>query len=274
VRGPLGLAVFLAVLASVACAGPASSSPDPLAGTYTVRGGGAALDVFNALVEAFRAKHPTVRFVFDDVGSAAGMTLAASGDVDLATSSATPAPDIAATVTTVPVGSSATAIVVNATNPVRGLTKAQVRDVFSGAISDWGALGGPPGKIVVVVREATSAIRSNFDAYFFGGKGTYAPDALELNSGDEIIRAVSGRATTISMLTISAPMRAEPRIRALTIDGVAPTKENVVAGLYPVRRPLFLVYNEKRVRPAIRAFLELVRSPEGQRIIETVTSGE
>lgn len=261
----------LTVLTS--CGAGVGSSADPLAGRYKVKGGGAALDVFQGLSDAFRKQHPTVRFDFEDVGSAAGMKLAASGDVDLATSSAVPPPDIATLVTAVPVGSTGTAVIVNAANPVTSLTKTQVRDIFSGTIVDWSAVGGPPAKIAVVIREVTSALRGNFDAYFFGGKGTYRADAIDLNTGDDVIRAVTSRTEVISMITMSQSVLSDQRIRAVAIDGVAPTKENIVAGRYPVVRPLFLVYSEKHLKPAIAAFLDFVRSAEGRRIIDSVTSG-
>lgn len=251
-----------------------TQTKDPLGGDYVVKGGGAALDVFNALADGFRARHPAVRFGFEDIGSAAGMKLAASGGVDLATSSATPAPDIATSLTLVPVGASGTAVIVNAQNTLTGLTKTQVRDVFSGAASDWSQLGAGAGKIIVIVREATSALRGNFDAYFFDGKGSYVKDAIELNTGDDMLRAVSSQSNVIGMITIDSHLRAETRVRALAIDGIAPTRENVVGGRYPVRRPLFLAYNPSLVKPAIKEFLSYVRSDDGQRIIDRITSGE
>src|SRR3979409_368473 len=111
------LASTLAISSLIlACAPASSASPDPLGGTYAVKGGGAALEVFQALSDAFRAPHPKVHCDFEDSGSAAGMKLAASGNVDLATASATPAPDVANSVVTVPVGSSGTAAVVCATD--------------------------------------------------------------------------------------------------------------------------------------------------------------
>jgi phosphate transport system substrate-binding protein len=173
----------------------------------------------------------------------------------------------------VPVGTSGTAVVVGAANRVTALTRTQVRDIFAGQITNWSEVGGDAGKIVVVIREAGSALRSNFDAFFFGGKGTYAPDAIELSTGAEIIRAVTSRAGVISMVTISGSLLADTRLRSLAIDGVAPNKDNITAGRYPLVRPLYLVYSEKYVKPAVSAFLSFVRSAEGQRIVELVTTG-
>lgn len=271
-----GTALVLAAL--FASCGPitgasGTASPDPLSGTYDVKGGGAAYEVFQALSDGFRKRHPAVRFTFEDVGSAAGMKLAATGNIDLATSSAIPSADLTNSLVVVPVGASGTAIVVNAANPVTALTKTQVHDIFAGSIAMWAAVGGAPEPIIVVIRESTSALRSNFDAYFFGGKGVYRSDAIELNTSDDIVRAVTSRTGVVSMLTITGSMLSEKRIRAVTIDGVAPSKANITSGRYPVVRPLFLVYNEKHLKPAVGAFLDFVRGLEGQRIIELVTTG-
>jgi phosphate transport system substrate-binding protein len=265
-----GLAIAGLILS---CCGAPTATADPLAGTYLVKGGGAALEVYQALSDAFRKGHPTVRFAFEDIGSGAGMKLVATGDVDLATSSAIPTADLTNSVVVVPVGASGTAVVVGAANTVTALTKTQVRDIFAGQISSWATVGGEQGKIFVVIREATSALRGNFDAYFFAGKGTYAADSIELNTGDDIVRAVTSRPGVISMLTISAAVLADTRIHMLTIDGIAPSKENISAGRYPVIRPLFLVYSEKHLKPAIASFLDYVRGAEGQKIIEQITTG-
>jgi len=268
-----GLTLWALLLAACASRTSAPSAPpDPLAGTYVVKGGGAPLDVFTALSEEFRRQHPTVRFTFSDVGSAAGMRLAATGEVDLATSSAPPPPELRDKVGLVPVGVSGTGVIVNAANPVSDLTRIQVRDIFSGAVADWGDVGGNREKIIVVIRESTSALRSNFDAYFFDGKPAYPSTALELNSGTDIVAAVSARTGVVSMVTLTEKIRSDQHVRFLSLDGVAPTKKNVQTGAYPVLRPLYLVRNAQQVVPAIAAFLDFVRSPEGQRIIESITS--
>jgi phosphate transport system substrate-binding protein len=269
------VALTLSALLLAACASRTtapSAAPDPLAGTYVVKGGGAPLDVFTALSDEFRKQHPTVRFTFSDVGSAAGMRLAATGEVDLATSSAPPPPELRDKVGLVPVGVSGTGVIVNAANPVTTLTRTQVRDIFSGAVADWSDVGGNREKIIVVIRESTSALRSNFDAYFFDGKPAYPSTAVELNSGTDIVAAVSARTGVISMVTLTEKIRSDQHVRFLSLDGVAPTKKNVQSGAYPVLRPLYLVRNAQQVTPAIAAFLDFVRGSEGQRIIESITS--
>jgi phosphate transport system substrate-binding protein len=247
-----------------ACGG---TSRDPLAGTYLVEGGGAPLDVYKALSTEFLAKHPGVKFVFEDVGSLPGMRLVANGDTDLATSSNEPESTLRDRVVVVPVGMTGTAVVVGAANKVPGLTRDQVRAIFTGEISDWKDVGGEPGRIIVAMRNANSAIRANFEAYFFAAKPTYPKDMFEVNDIEQTITAISGLRSVVSIITISDRSLNETRIRLLPVDGIAPTRENLASGAYPVRRPLYLIANATSMKPAIRAFLDFVRSPDGQRII-------
>ena len=111
------------------------------------------------------------------------------------------------------------------------------------------------------------------EAYFFGGKATYAKDTFEVSDTSQTIIAVKDRSDVVSIITISDKSLSESGIKLLSVDGVAPTKQNLQSGAYPVRRALYLVYNPQLVRPAIEAFLDFVRGPHGQRIIAEESSG-
>ncbi len=251
----------------------AQAPRDPLAGDYRVAGGGAPLETFQALSAGFSKQHPGAHWTFEDVGSNPGIALVAGGDIDLGTSSAEPSADYRDRVKLVPIGVSGTAVVVSASNPVTALRRDQVRDIFSGKITDWGLVGGNPGGIFLVIRNAGSAIRENFDAYFFDGKATYPADAVELSDIDQTLNAVTGRAGVISMITINERTLGDSRIRLVVIDGVPPTKASLANGSYRVRRPLYLVFNPDTVKPAIRAFLDFVQGPQGQQIIAAAGAG-
>ena len=268
--GRLGLQVLAAVAVVCTSCGP---TRDPLAGSYLVKGGGAPRETFLALSTEFSARHPGVNFEFEDIGSKPGMSLVVSGAIDLATSSTEPDASLRDKVGVVPIGVGGTAIVTGAMNPVSNLTREQVRAIFAGEITDWSAVGGDPGRIRVVMRNANSAIRLSFESYFFGGKATYAKDMFEVSDMGQTITAVKDRGDVISIITISDKSLSESGIKLLSLDGIAPTKQNLQSGVYPVRRPLFLVFNPQTVRPAIQAFLDFVRSPDGQRIIAEKSAG-
>ncbi len=266
----LGMAL---VIASCGGAGPvqAKPTPDPLAGAYITKGGGGAIDAVKALTAAFTAAHPSVAWQgFDDVGSDAGVALAVSGDVDLGYISRDLKTAEKGTVETVSIGASGTGVGTNAVNPVKALSKDQVKKIFSGQITDWKDVGGNPGKIRVLLREPGSATRSAFESYFFGSeKPTYVKDAIEVFQIDETLKAITSFKDSIGMMTINAQTFAATDVRLLTIDGIAATRETLANGTYPIRRPLYFVYNPNpaKVKPAIKAFLDFVKGPEGQKVL-------
>ncbi len=262
------LAVWLAVvLVSVACGGAVAPSPDPFAGRYSISGGGGALEPVHALKDAFAKQHPGLVWVVEDVGSDAGVTLTAAGSADLGMISRDLKEAEKGKVETIPIGISGTGVVVNAANPVKDLKREQVAGIYSGTITDWSAVGGQPGKITVLVREVNSATRSAFESFFFSGKPAYGKDVIEVYEIEETIKAIRSFKDSIGMLSVTNRTLSDGTLRLLAIDGVAPSKENLASGAYKIRRPLYIVYNKDSAKPAIKAFLDFVRGPEGQRII-------
>jgi phosphate transport system substrate-binding protein len=272
-RNCLVLALAALMVASCGGAGPIASkpTPDPLAGTYVTKGGGGALDAVKALTSGFTAAHPTVTWQgFDDVGSGAGVTLVVAGEVDLGYISRDLAAAEKGKVEVLPIGASGTGVGVNATNTVKALTKDQIAKIFTGQITDWKDVGGTPGKIRVLLREPESSTRSAFESYFFGStKPVYAKDAIEVFQIDETLKALGSFKDSIGMMTMNAKAFSTSDVRLLTIDNIAATRETLANGTYPIRRPLYFTYDPDpvKLKPTIKAFLDFVKGPEGQRIL-------
>lgn len=263
------LTVVAIIVATCGGATIAPKTADPLAGRYSLSGGGGAIEVVNALRDAFAKEHPSVTIVTEDVGSDAGVTLTASGSVDLGMISRDLKDAEKGKVQSLSIGVSGTAMAVNSVNAVTGLAKDQVKGIYAGTITDWSTVGGKPGRITTLIRESSAATRSAFESFFFDGKPTYGKDVIEVYEIDETIKSLQSFKDSIGMVTINSRTLAEPTIRLLTIDGIAPTRANLQNGSYKIRRPLYLVYNNTSLKPAIQAFLDFVRGPEGQRIIAT-----
>jgi phosphate transport system substrate-binding protein len=271
-RKCLYLTLTALLVASCGGATPAAkATPDPLAGTYTTKGGGGALDAVKALTSGFTAVHPTVLWQgFDDVGSDAGVSLTVSSTVDLGFISRDLRAAEKGTVETVAIGASGTGVGVNATNTVKALTKDQVAKIFTGQITDWKDLGGSPGKIRVLLREPESSTRAAFESYFFGTtKPVYAKDAVEVFQIDETLKALGSFKDSIGMMTMNAKAFSTVDVRLLTIDNIAATRDTLANGTYPIRRPLFFVYSPEpaKVKPTIKAFIDFVKGLEGQKIL-------
>lgn len=263
----IGAALFAMSCGTAGLPSPATS--DPLAGQYIVNGGGGALDNVKALADAFKLQHTGITWQgLADIGSNAGVNLVISGETDLGYISRDLLDTEKGKVEAVAIGSSGTAVAVAASNPVKSLTKDQVAKIFTGAITDWKDVGGTPGKIRILIRESGASTRSAFEAYFFDGKKpSYAANAVEVTTYDETVKAINSFKESIGMVTMNAATFANTSIAFATIDGVAPSRDNLNSGKYQVRRPLFLVYDPAKAKPAIKAFVDFVKGPEGQKIL-------
>src|SRR5205823_3399297 len=265
------LGILAASLAACGGAIPAQSTPDALAGQYIVNGGGGALENVKALTDAFGKLHPNITWQgLADIGSDAGVNLVLSGETDLGYISRDLKDPEKGKVEALSIGASGTAVAVAATNPVKSLTKDQVAKIFTGQIADWKDVGGTPGKIRLLIREAGSSTRSAFEAYFFDGKKpTYAPNAVEVTKIDETVNAINSFKESIGMVTMNASTFGNATIAFATIDGVAASRENLNSGKYQVRRPLYFVYNADptKLKPAIKALIDFVKGPDGQKIL-------
>lgn len=248
---------------------PAPATVDPLAGQYIVNGGGGALDNVKALADAFKTMHTGVTWQgLADVGSNAGVNLVLSGETDLGYISRDLLDAEKGKVEAISIGASGTAVAVAANNTIKALTKDQVAKIFTGAITDWKDVGGTAGKIRLLIRESGSSTRSAFEAYFFDGKKpTYAANAIEVTTIDETVKAINSFKESIGMVTMNATTFGNSSIAFMTVDGVPATRDNLNTGKYQVRRPLYFVYNPTTVKPGIKAFLDFVKGPEGQKIL-------
>lgn len=279
-RGSVAAALYMALaLVATSCGALPFAQPsptrDPFAGVYIARGGGGALETVTPLVQAWSKRHPQVTWQgLDDIGSDAGVKLIQSGEIDLSFISRDLKPAEIGTVNTVPIGATGTAIAVNASNPVTALTRDQLARLFRGDITSWSPVGGPPMPVHVFMREAGAATRSAFESYVFGGNPptTYAKNAIEVTSYTETVRAMATLDGSIALMSTGAKAYAERSIHLIAVDGVAATHKTVADGTYPMRRPLHLVYakDPAHVRPAVKDFLDFVKGPEGQAILDSL----
>jgi phosphate transport system substrate-binding protein len=198
-------------------------------------------------------------------GSGKGVQAALAGEVDVAgVSRGLTAEELARRPYFQIIGYDALAAYVHASSPVRALTRAQLRDLFTGRARTWRAVGGPALPVVACTEHLDSgrATLEAFQALVLDG-AAYGP-VHELEDPSD---CVAWLAATPGGVAIATAALARPGVRAVTVDGRDPTPQNVRAGTYPITRPLLLV---SRAAPtgAVRALFDVVLSPEGQRIVE------
>ncbi len=232
-----------------------------LSGTITEAGSTTVYPLAQAFAEAFQEKHPDVTVETAQGGSGAGISQCASGAVDIGAASRELKSTDPQLVTHL-LAWDGIAIITKPSNPVTGLTKDQVREIFNGTITNWRDVGGPDHAMNVYVREETSGTRGAFQELVMGSD-TIVSTAIVQNGSGPIKVAVGGDAYGIGFESMAY---LDSTIKALDIDGLAATQANAKSGAYPIIRPLYFLTKEEPTGLA-KDFIDFCLSAEGQQIV-------
>jgi phosphate transport system substrate-binding protein len=135
--------------------------------------------------------------------------------------------------------------------------------IFAGEITNWNQLGGASAVITVISREEGSGTRTAFEELVMGKTLITAKAILQPSNG-ALRTAVSTTPLSIGYLSLGY---LDNTVKALSIDGVAPTAENSKSGKYPVVRPLYFLTKEQPTG-LVKDFIDFCLGSEGQMIIE------
>lgn len=172
-----------------------------------------------------------------------------------------------------PIGSEAFVFFVHKDNPISNLTTEQIQGIYSGKYTNWKELGGDDEEIVAYQRNEGSGSQSMLKRFMGDTPIVEAPteQVNDLMSG--IIEQVSNYRSKPSSIGFSFRYYVEgiiknPDIKVLSIDGVAPTVENIQNGSYPITTSLYAVTYEGNDNENVQKLLDWILSEEGQYIIE------
>lgn len=250
---------------SAAPAAVESAAPaEKLSGSVSTDGSTSMQKVIGALGEAFTEANPDVNFTYNPTGSGSGITAVTEGRCDIGLSSRNlkdeeAAKGLKATVLAL----DGIAIIVNPENPISELSLEQIAKVYTGEITNWSELGGNDAEIVLIGREAGSGTRDGFESI------TKTADACvyrqELTSTGDVITTVAQNPDAIGYASLAS---IGDTVKALVVEGVAPSEETVKDGSYLVQRPFVLVTREgEELSEAAQAFFDYITSADAASII-------
>lgn len=215
------------------------------------------------LAEDYMILHPDVTIDIQGGGSSAGIMAAQSGTADIGMSSRA-LKDEESTLWSVEIARDGLAVIINPDNPIQSLTLSQVRDIYAAATSDWSQLGGSNAKIHVITREEGSGTRSAFESLVMD-KIQITPRAIVQDSNGAVRQLVADDPNAIGFISLGL---VDDTVKALELDGVAATRENVMNGSYNLTRPfLFVMLGQPTGQ--IKQFIDFTLSAEGQKILAT-----
>lgn len=193
--------------------------------------------VIGALGEAFENENSGVTFTYNPTGSGTGITAVAEGRCDIGLSSRNlkdeeTAKGLEATV----LAYDGIAIIVNPSNPVTDMDIETIAKIYKGEITNWKDAGGSDGEIVLIGREANSGTRDGFESI------TDTENACkyrqELPSTGDVITTVASNPNAIGYASVAS---VKESVKAISVNGVAPTESTIKDGSYKIQRPFVLV---------------------------------
>ena len=156
-------------------------------------------------------------------------------------------------------------VVAHPSNPVKDLTMEQVKQIFTGEITNWKEVGGKDMEIVVVSREDGSGSRDAFQEIVGYESGQLIKNAIVASGNGNIKTTVAMNKHAIGFISFEY---VDESVSTMDINGVQAKAENVLAGQYELSRPFLFVHKED-VPESAKQFMEFILTPEGQKVVES-----
>jgi len=258
------LAGTLLVGSLVGCSnGGGSGASD--ASKITVSGSTSVGPTMEVLAENYQKANEGVTIEVQQVGSSAGITNTIDGTSQIGMSSRDLKDEEKSEgLEEYQIAIDGIAVITNTANEVKDLTIEQVKDIYTGKITNWKEVGGKDADIVVVSREDGSGTRDGFQEIVGFESEELTGDAQISDGSGNIKTTVQGNENAIGYISFGY---LDDSINSVKIGGVEPTEENVYNDSYPISRPFLLVTKGEATDDA-KAFIDYILSDDGQNTIK------
>ena len=232
-----------------------------LEGKIDIAGGTAHIPVMKDAAKSIMSLYPQITITVAGGGSGVGIQKVAEGLVDIGNAGrpvSTQEQEKYPELRSFPFAVDGVAPVVNPRNMISALTSLEIQDMFSGKITNWKDVGGDDAEIHIFSRDEASGTRSVFWKKCLN-KGVVVESANIVSSNGAMKVAVSQDRYALGYMSIG---HVDNSVKAVHLDGVAPTQENAINGSYPVVRKLFMNTNGDP-EPLVKAFIDYILGSEG-----------
>jgi len=255
VRSALLLFMLLLNLVAASACGKAPEASVIVAGSTSVQ------PYAEVLAEEYAILHPGSEIDVQGGGSSAGISAAKSGIANIGMSSRS-LKEEEKNLWSVEIAKDGLAVIVHASNPIENLTLEQIQKIYSAEITNWSEVGGNDAKIHIITREEGSGTRSAFSELVME-KIEITPKAIVQDSNGSVRQLVKGDPNAIGYISLGL---VDETVKAVQLDGVAATHDNIMNGTYTLSRP-FLFVAQSEPTGETQKFVEFVLSEEGQKML-------
>ncbi len=236
----------------------------------TLEGSTTLLPIAQKASEVYMKKNPGMEVVVKGGGSGIGITSLIDGVCDIATASRAikekelnlarkKGRELKGNI----VAMDGIAVIVHPSNPLENITKETLQKIYTGKIKNWKELGGKDMKIIVVSRDSSSGTFEFFTEFVLDKKRT-TPSAVMQASNQGVLNFVVQTPGAIGYI---GQGYISEKVKVLKFEGIEPTVDNILKNKYKLARPLYM-YTLSNPSKKVVDFINFVKSPEGQKIVE------
>lgn len=264
VKMGVGLLLLLALLAACTNQGDAGAQgTNDRSSTVAISGSTSVGPLAEKLAAKYKEKS-AANIEINQIGSSAGITNAINGVSEIGmTSRDLKEEEKAKGLNEVVIAYDGIVVVTHPTNKVKNLTIEQVKQIFTGEVTNWSDLGGADMEIVVVSREDGSGSRDAFQEIVGYRSGELIRNAIIASGNGNIKTTVANNKHAVGFISFEY---IDHTISTIDIAGVEATAENVLQQKYSLSRPFLFVYKEGNLTEAGQQFIDFILSAEGQLI--------
>ena len=231
------------------------------AGSVITDGSTSMEKVMGMLIESFEGNGIDV--TYNPTGSGSGITAVLEGRADIGLSSRALKAQEQEKLVGTDLAYDAIVVVVNKNNSLANITTEQVKDLYTGKITNWKDLGGADAPVVLIGREAGSGTRDGFESV------TDTKNACkyrqELTSTGDVITTVGQNENAVGYASLSA---VNDTVKVLTFNGVEASEATVLDKSYNLQRPfVFVTRKDKALSKDAQKFLDYSLSDEAKPFI-------
>lgn len=263
--------------------GAETKQEESISGSITISGSSALLPLMEQSIEKFNEKYPEVEISAQAGGSGTGLTQVLDGTVNIGNSDIFAEDkleaDQASQLVDHKVVAQGFAVVVSKSLGIDSLTKDQIKDIFSGKVTNWNQITkadgttGPDKDIFVVHRKSGSGTRATFEEKILDGDKSLENDSIGVmqDSNGAVLTAMKQNDGAISYLGLAYMNTDEAKeaLSAVKIDGKGYEKENICDGSYPFWSWGHM-YTKGEADEASKAFIEFVSSSDNKESLENL----
>jgi len=216
--------------------------------------------------EQYHQLHPEVAVLVSGLGSSAGIEAVTAGTADIGTSSRDLKPEEGSLgLVDTPVAYDGIAVIVSPDNSVSNLSMAQLQGIFAGRIRNWSEVGGVDRRIDLVNRDEASGTREAFKKIVMKDVA-FDPSAAVLPGTGQVRDVVARAGGAIGYISLGfvEPRFTNVKVKALSIDGVAPSEKSVADRTYPIGRTLHF-FTKGQPEGSAKRYIDFVLSDTVQK---------